>query len=294
MNKTSAVPQMLFVAVSVLYTITLLSITATDHTFFKHWESLFVLGAVVEFFGLLWVLMSFPKTKPKLPKLFVLKPVLSIITFLLIPCCAPLSLLIGPYVISWDYEKKLSAQKVNLEQRLEPLIHMAHTLELKQPTGRVLPRKPYVLMSAPLLENGMPDMSHSSRLSAEWHYYPYGDLAVNIDKDLLSKCPDFRDTKSIILIAENWKASGRLISLDWGSSVPELLHNVKVFVIEVPTGYIMWTSQLHVGSQAHNPIGRKPGGGVTYVSSFRGGKVGLDQLRLQDIPWDASSSSAHE
>jgi hypothetical protein len=273
-------PAIPFVVVFTISNAILLAFTTLDHSYFFRHDGWFALFFVIELIGAFFTIILLEKWYWRV-----------------LIACFPISLIAYPMIISADYKEQLQVQENILIQNLVYFSQKLKMLKITPAPDSRLPKRPYVFMTAPLLDE-MPDMLDISvcagdslsktvggtpfGISGIEGDVPFGQLNVNIRSNLLSKYPDFSaDTKSIIIITQNWQPSGRLVDLDFGS-VPELLHHVSVFVVEFPSGYLLW-KKLYVGGSAHLPMIRAPGGGVSFLSYIHGSEAEVD---LSEIPWD--------
>lgn len=284
----------LFAILCIVYNTILFVFVTIDHSFALRHDAWFGLGCAAELLGTIGMILFLWEKSRKwcfnLSYFFVF--------------CVPISLFVYPKIIAKDYEEQIQYQEAILTQRLNLLTQKVKTLQLRPAPDNLLPKRPYVLMSAPLL-NEMPDMSEVSigsdfpprmgptdldirRIAGS---VPFGEMDVDITCEVLSSYPDFcSSTRSIIVVGQDWRPSGKFVELDDHSKVPEMIHNVRAFVVDFPSGYLVWRSKLYLGGPASLPLIRSPTGGVTFVSSLYGSSV--KNIDLSEIPWDQATNGA--
>jgi len=189
-------------------------------------------------------------------------------------------------LVTSDYRMARIEQRSNVADEIQSIVQNIKETEYKSSRVKQAPVRPYIVLKT-VLNNG--NLPHLERTDFDIDAHVLGDLAPGIDPryELFDAQPDFDSIRSVVLVASTWRKSERMIKLDVGQ-VPEYIHHVKLFVLDMKTHEIVWSSEIIRGYPSPSELkGSGPGGIITMDRAY-GEEVEWSAIEraLNQVPWE--------
>jgi len=162
----------------------------------------------------------------------------------------------APRQLQATVQEGIKNQTLPIVNRLRSASHIVYKLE------GISPKQPSLLTVCDLNHQDTPNLK-TIELAPNW----FGALCKQLGRPI-EKVRNFPSVefKSITVFAQDYRKTGRMFKLDNGS-VPELRHNVRIFVFDAATLNCIWRSAIIIGPPGEKPA-RRPG--VHYYSAVTG------------------------